>query len=83
MKSLLIKILVIVVLVACFGGGVWKTIDYIEDRIIETTINLVENSEFVDELREMISEIVTEAIQDMIAQGLDVPTSDGVAPADP
>lgn len=69
MKSLLLKIMVIVLLVICFGGGVWKTINYIEDQIIMSAIDFIESSEFISEFREIIRDIVKDVIMDMLSQG--------------
>jgi hypothetical protein len=71
MKSLITKILIIVVLVIFFGGTVWQTINYIEDRIITTTVNLIEDSEFVAEIRAMIRDIAKDVVYDLLSQGND------------
>lgn len=71
MKSLITKILIIVILVVCFGGTVWQTINYIEDRIITTTVNLIEDSEFVAEIRAMIRDIAKDVVYDLLSQGND------------
>lgn len=72
MKSLIVKILVIALLVACFGSGVWQVIDYVEDRIIATTINLIENSEFIAEVRIMVKDIAKDVIHDLLSQGYSI-----------
>lgn len=77
MKSLITKILIIVVLVVFFGGTVWQTINYIEDRIITTTVNLIEDSEFVAEIRAMIKDIAKDVVYDLLSQGYDVAITDG------
>lgn len=77
MKKLITKVLIIVLLVICFGSGVWQTINYIEDRIITTTINLVENSEFVAEIRAMIQDVAEDVIRDFLSQGYSVVLNDG------
>ena len=77
MKSLIAKIIIIVLLVVCFGSGVWQTINYIEDRIITTTVNLVENSEFVAEVRMMIRDVARDVIHDLLSQGYSIVLDDG------
>ena len=77
MKSLITKIIIIVLLVVCFGSGVWQTINYIEDRIITTTVNLVENSEFVAEVRMMIRDVARDVIHDLLSQGYSIVLDDG------
>lgn len=68
-KSLILKTLIILVLVVFFGGTIWQTINYIEDRIITTTVGLLENSEFVTEIREMIRDIAKDVIKDILSHG--------------
>lgn len=77
MKSLITKILIIVVIVIFFGGTVWQTINYIEDRIITTTVNLIEDSEFVAEIRAMIRDVAKDVIYELLSQGYDVAIDDG------
>lgn len=77
MKSLVVKILIIALLVVCFGSGVWQTIDYIEDRIISTTVNMVDDSEFVSEIRTMIKDIVDDTIRDLVSHGRIAVVEDG------
>lgn len=77
MKSLITKILIIVVLVIFFGGTVWQTINYIEDRIITTTVNLIEDSEFVAEIRAMIRDVAEDVIRDFLSQGYNAVLNDG------
>ena len=78
MKSIIIKVLVIALLVVCFGGGIWQMIDYIEDRIITSTINLIENSEFVSEIRVMVRDIARDTINDLLIQGYSIASEGGV-----
>ena len=79
MKGLIGRILIIVLLVVCFGGGVWQTINYIEDRIITSTIDLVENSEFVAEIRAMVHNTAKDVIYDMLSQGYSIVLDDGAS----
>lgn len=77
MKSLVVKILIIALLVVCFGSGIWQTIDYVEDRIISTTVNMVDDSEFVSEIRTMIKDIVDDTIRDLVSHGRIAVVEDG------
>lgn len=77
MKGLIVKILIVVLLVVCFGGGVWQTINYIEDRIIAATVDLVENSEFVAEVRAMVQDVARDVIHDLLSQGYHIVLDDG------
>lgn len=77
MRKMIAKVLIIVLLVICFGGGVWQTINYIEDRIITATISLVENSEFVAEIRAMTQDVAEDVIRDFLSQGHTVVLNDG------
>ena len=77
MKSLIVKILIITLLVVCFGSGIWKTIDYVEDRIISATVNIVDDSEFVSEIRTMIKDIVDDTIRDLVSHGRIAVAEDG------
>lgn len=77
MKSLITKVIIVLLLVACFGGGVWQTVNYIEDRIMTTAVSLVENSEFIAEVRVMIQDVVEDVIHDLLIQGYNVVLEDG------
>lgn len=77
MKGLITKVIIVLLLVACFGGGVWQTVNYIEDRIMTTAVTLVENSEFIAEVRVMIRDVAEDVIHDLLSQGYSVVLDDG------
>lgn len=77
MKSLITKAIIVLLLVACFGGGVWQTVNYIEDRIMTAAVTLVENSEFIAEVRVMIQNVAEDVIHDLLSQGYNVVLDDG------
>lgn len=69
MKSLIAKTIIILILVTIFGGTVWQTINCIEDRVITTAVNLLDNSEFVAEIRVAIRDVAEDVIRDLINDG--------------
>ena len=70
MKGFIIKVLIIAVLVACFGSGVWQAINYYEDQIIQKVIELIESSEFVDDIKVMVYDAVKDIASDLLEQEL-------------
>lgn len=71
MKSFITKILIIAILVACFGSGVWHAINYYEDRIVEKVIELIETSEFIDDIKIMIQDTIKQVVTDLLKEEFD------------
>lgn len=71
MKSVLVRIVIIALLVAFFGTGVMQTINYVENMLITKTAELIENSDFIHEMRDIVKETVEEVLSDLILEGVE------------
>ena len=71
MKSILLRILVIALLVTFFGTGIMQVINYVENKLITMTVELIENSEFVHEIRDIVTDIAKDVISELIREGAD------------
>lgn len=70
MKGFITKVIIVVALVVFFGSGVLQTIEHIEDQIIAVTVDLLENSEFIYEVRTMVQDVARDVVSEMIRDGL-------------
>lgn len=71
MKSILLRILVIALLVTFLGTGIMQVINYVENKLITMTVELIENSEFVHKIRDIVTDIAKDVISELIREGAD------------
>lgn len=69
MKSILVRVAILALIAIFFGTGVVQAINYVETKLITLTIELMENSEFIHEIRTMVREIVEEVLFELIREG--------------
>lgn len=72
MKSLLVRIIILAILVALFGTGVMQAINYIENMLITMTVELIKSSDFINEIRDIVKEIVEEVLSGFILEGINI-----------
>lgn len=71
MKSILLRILVIALLVTFLGTGIIQVINYVENKLITMTVELIENSKFVHEIRDIVTDIAKDVISELIRESAD------------